>query len=235
MQISIIYEDQDILVVSKPAGLQVHAALHNDAKQKTLVDWLKENRSEVLGVGDDPKLRPGIVHRLDKDTSGVLVVAKNQPAFEFLKKQFQEKVLKKTYLALVHGMVKNDTGIINRPIGASRSDFRKRSSFGNLRGKVREAVTEYKVVQRLGEFTLLECYPKTGRTHQIRVHLKFLGHPVAGDKLYGGKKTISPEGLTRQFLHAKSLQITLPSGGKAVFEADLPEDLANVLKLLQKG
>ncbi len=234
MQITSIYEDEDVLVLNKPAGLQVHPAPNGDTTQKTLVDWIKENRPEILGVGDDPLLRPGIVHRLDKDTSGVLVVAKNQSTFEFLKKQFQEKVLQKTYMALVYGNIKNNEGIINRPIGKSRSDFRKRSSFDNLRGKIREAITEYKVLQRFKDFTFIECYPKTGRTHQIRVHMKFIGHPIVGDILYGGRKKIPPEGLARQFLHANSIEITLPNGTKALFEADLPADLEGVLKTLQK-
>ena len=235
MNIPIIYEDQDVLVLNKPAGLQVHSAPHDDAMQKTVVDWLKENRLEVLNVGDEPTLRPGIVHRLDKNTSGVLVVAKNQETFIFLKKQFQEKSLQKTYLALVYGNVKNNEGVIDQPIGVSRADFRKHSSLGSLRGKIREAVTEYKVLERYEGFTLLECYPKTGRTHQLRVHLKFIGHSVAGDALYGGRKQIPPNGLTRQFLHAKSLGITLPNGVKSLFVADLPEDLEKVLCFLQKA
>ncbi|MDP3051927.1 MAG: RNA pseudouridine synthase [bacterium] len=195
-------------------------------------------------MGDD-KTRPGIVHRLDKDTSGVLIVAKNQPTFEFLKKQFAERKIKKTYIALVVGELKNKTGVINLPIGRSKTPLRRLAS-EKARGKLREAVTEYKMLEFFdigcqksptsdagnGKFTLIEVYPKTGRTHQIRAHFKAIGHPLACDKLYS-KKPACPFGLSRQFLHAYSLELILPGGSRNRFEADLPDDLKHVLMELR--
>jgi len=240
MNINVIYEDDDIVAINKPSGLLVHPVLESsrgDTVQSspTLVNWLLEKYPEIKLVGDDPSIRPGIVHRLDKDTSGVLVAAKNQKSFDFLKSQFQNRQVVKKYIALVHGKVKNKEGVINFPIGASKHDFRKKSSIGKLRGKIREAVTEYKVIEEFPDYTILEISPQTGRTHQIRVHLKSIGHPIAGDKLYGQKKETNHLNLERQFLHAKSIDIMLPSGGKIRLEADLPDDLKEALLKLQKA
>lgn len=230
--VKIIYEDDDILAVNKPAGLLVHCA--ENSKEPTLVDWLVKNYSKIKNVGGDQS-RPGIVHRLDKDTSGVLLAAKNQKAFEYLKQQWQERIIKKKYLALVHGIVKNDKGLIELPIAKSKKDFRKKAVHGKLAGKIREAVTEYKVIKRFPGHTLVEVSPKTGRTHQIRVHLKAIGHPIVCDKLYGFKKQVCPFGLGRHFLHASSLEFNLPSGGRIKLEADLPDDLQATLTKLEKG
>ncbi len=229
MDIKIIYEDDDILAVNKPAGLLVHGA--ENSKETTLVDWLIKNYPEIKNIGEDP-MRPGIVHRLDKDTSGVLLVAKKQKAFEYLKSQFQNRKIKKKYLALVHGIVKNDKGLIELPIAKSKKDFRKKAVRGKITGKIRDAITEYKVIKRFPGYTLIEAFPKTGRTHQIRVHLKALNHPIVCDKLYGFKKQICPFDLGRQFLHASSLEFNLSSGGRIKLEADLPDDLQNVLNML---
>ena len=228
--IPVIYEDENILAVNKPAGFLVHGL-------NSLVDWLVENYPEIKGVGDPSTgsgqdLRPGIVHRLDKDTSGVLLVAKNQKSFEYLKSQFQDRKIKKKYIALVDGKLKAESGIIDLPIAKSKSDFRKKTSIGKMVGKEREAITEYKVIKKFNDYTLIEAYPKTGRTHQIRVHLKAIGHPVVCDKLYGPKKQICPFGLTRQFLHANTLELSLLDGSRIKLEADLPRDLQNALDML---
>lgn len=225
VSISIIYEDDDILAVNKPAGIVVHGDSPN------LVDLFVKNYPQIKNVGEDPE-RPGIVHRLDKDTSGILLVAKNQKAFEYLKEQFQNKKIKKRYIALVEGVVKKDKGIIDLAIGKSKKDFRKKLAGGKMIGKTREAITEYKVLERFNNFTLVEVFPKTGRTHQIRVHLKAIGHPVVCDKLYGPKTGACLFGLDRHFLHASSLEFKLPSGSVIKLEADLPEDLKNFLDML---
>jgi 23S rRNA pseudouridine1911/1915/1917 synthase len=214
----IIYEDENILAVNKPAGFLVHPAREGISKPPTLVDRLIKNYPEIKNVGED-QMRPGIVHRLDKDTSGILIIAKNQSAFEFLKKQFQERKIKKTYIALVKGRVKNKKGIIDSPV--------KRYA------KTRDALTEYKVLKRFQNYTLLEVLPKTGRTHQIRIHLKTIKHPVVCDKLYT-KKPDCPFDLKRHFLHALSLELTLPNGSRIKLEAGLPEDLQLILNLLQE-
>ncbi len=233
MNIPIIYEDNDLLAINKPAGIVVHG------DSPSVVDWILQNYPQIKNVGEEPELRPGIVHRLDKDTSGVLLIAKNQKTFEYLKLQFQNRKIKKKYIALVCGKLRVESGIINLPIGKSKKDFRKkacldarRAVHGKLAGKIREAVTEYKVLKRFLGHTLVEVSPKTGRTHQIRVHLKAIGHPVVCDKLYGPKKLECPFGLTRQFLHASSLEFNLSSGARIKIEADLPEDLQNVLNML---
>ena len=250
MKLSIIYQDNDIVVVNKPAGMAVHKGVAE--KGETLADWLIEKFPEIKQVGDEPELRPGIVHRLDKDTSGVLVAARNQKSFEFLKNQFQKREVVKKYLALVEGELKNNlptgqagNGVIDLPIGRSRSDFRKKLVSDNAKGVSREAITEYKVLERFGSvrhsmsntgrpYTLVEAYPKTGRTHQIRVHFKAIGHPVVCDHLYGGKRMTCPFGLARHFLHANFLEFVSPSGARLKLEADLPEDLEKVLAGLRK-
>ena len=244
LNLSIIYQDDDVVAVNKPAGIAVHKGVAE--KGETLADWLAEKFPEMKKVGDEPKLRPGIVHRLDKDTSGVLVAARNQKAFEFLKKQFQNRKVVKKYLALVEGNLKTDKGAIDLPIGRSQSDFRKKLAFSVAKGELREAVTEYKVLERFNvghsvfntnktdSYTLVEAYPKTGRTHQIRVHFKAIGHPIVCDSLYGGKRMTCPFGLKRHFLHSNFLEFDSPSGARLKLEAGLPEDLSEVLEGLRK-
>src|SRR3989338_9096930 len=232
MNLSIIYQDNDIVVVNKPAGISVHKGITE--KGETLADWLVEKFPEMKKVGDEPEFRPGIVHRLDKDTSGVLVVARNQKSFEFLKNQFQKREVVKKYLALVEGFLKNNNSVIALPIGRSASDFRKKLASDSAKGELREAVTEYKVLERFPNHALVEAYPKTGRTHQIRVHFKAIGHPIVCDSLYGGKRMTCPFGLARHFLHANFLEFVSPSGARLKLEADLPEDLEKVLTRLRK-
>jgi 23S rRNA pseudouridine1911/1915/1917 synthase len=247
----ILYEDKDVIAINKPAGLQVHA--DGRTKEKTLADFILEEYPEMKEVGEPMTLqngeiiyRPGIVHRLDKETSGVLVIAKNQPAFEFLKNQFQEREIKKTYQTIVWGHVKDDRGRVEKAIGRSPNDFRRWSAGRGARGEMREAVTEYKVLKRfragkrsdlensersdLGEaFTLVEVRPQTGRTHQIRVHFKYLNHPVVCDKLYAPNNACPVLGLGRLALHAEALEFELPSGKRLKVEAPLPADFKGAL------
>ncbi len=253
--IKILYEDENVLVLDKPAGLMVHG--DGKASEPTLADWLVEKYPIIKDVGeplriphdelnsqseirDESILRPGIVHRLDKDTSGVMIVAKNQNAYEFLKKQFQGRTIEKVYRALVYGNVKDDSGEIMLPIGKSRSDPRLWSASKNARGTLRDARTIFKVLKRFGEVTYIEVYPKTGRTHQIRVHMKAIFHPVVGDPLYApGKPTVSgisrQARLHRQALHALSLELVLPSGERKKFEAPLPDDFQSALEYLESS
>ena len=234
----IIYEDKDILAINKPAGVVVHVDKHHESG--TIVDEVLAKYPEMKSVGED-LTRPGIVHRLDKDTSGIILIAKNQSAFEFLKKQFQERKIEKFYRVLVVGEVKDRKGIIDLPIGRSFVNPTKRVARGKMRGKIREARTEYRVLNKFEGFTYLEASPKTGRTHQIRSHFAALDHPVVCDKLYAGKRFICPAGLGRHFLHAFSIEFCLPSealakeGRRIKLEAELPEDLRQVLQELGKG
>lgn len=229
----VIYEGRNFLVLNKPAGLLVHkvpSSKFQVSNEKTLADWLLKNYPEVGKVGDNPAERPGIVHRLDKNTSGIVLIARNQKTFEYFKNLFQNHKIRKTYLALAIGEIKNKSGIIDKPLGI-KSGTTKRSVYSSKMAK--QAVTEYKVVRYLKikdrDFTLLEVMPKTGRTHQIRAHLAYLGHPVAGDELYGGKKA-KLEGLNRQFLHAQSMEFTAPDNGRLKFEAEPPDDLWSFLQ-----
>ncbi len=233
--LDIVYEDKDVVVLNKQAGISVHPSINEP--RGTLANALIAKYPEIKNVGDDP-IRPGIVHRLDKDTSGLLVVAKNQAAFEFLKKEWQEGKVVKKYLALVWGHPKEKGEIVSE-LARSSKDFRKRmvvrpekqkNKAEEIKGKL--AITEYKVIKKFKDFSLVEVYPKTGRMHQIRVHFASLGHSVAGDKIYGKNKK-NPEGLTRQFLHAFYLNFSLSNGKKLALEADLPEDLATVLTRLE--
>lgn len=228
MEIPIIYEDDRIVVVNKPAGLVVHA--DGRTKEATLADWVAEHYPAARDVGEPLVLasgeevaRPGIVHRLDRETSGVLVIAKDQESFQFLKEQFQERSTEKTYRVFLYGEMKDRRGEIDLPIGKSKSDFRRWLASDNARGTLREAHTEYQVLAHGHGASYAEAYPKTGRTHQIRVHFKAVGHPVIGDTLYAPKKE-ALLGFTRMALHAWRLSIALPGGGRATFEAPLPED-----------
>ena len=239
--LKVLYEDKDILVINKEAGISVHGDGRNDVK--TLADQILKEYPKMKNVGEPMEVvvakekivisRPGIVHRLDKDTSGVLVLAKNQKAYEFLKKQFQNREVKKVYNTLVCGNMKNDNGIIDAGIGRSPSDPRKRIASRGKTGKIRDAVTEYKVLKRISvpaQFTWLEVRPKTGRTHQIRVHMKFLNHSVVGDALYGPKGAIAPFGLSRLALHASSIEFKNLAGKAIKVEAPLPKDMKPILK-----
>lgn len=227
-ELKIIYEDDDLLALDKPAGIVVHHdATHTGG---TVVDWLLMNRPEVKEVGDPE--RPGIVHRLDKDTSGVLLVAKNQNTFLYIKNLFQTGGINKKYQTLVVGVIQNNDGIIDEPIARSTKNFQKRV-VGGGQGRSRDALTHYRVLERLPEYTLVEASPKTGRTHQIRSHLAHIGYPVACDKLYGGKRYMCPAGLDRQFLHAHSLAFEASSGKKLELVSPLPKDLEGALGVLR--
>lgn len=238
----LIYQDDAVIAVNKPAGIPMHPDRFH--KGDTLADFLIQHFPEVKNVGDESALpyqgyRAGIVHRLDKDTSGVMVIARTQDAFDFLKRQFQERKIEKEYIVLVVGKVKSNEGVIELPIGRSKNDPTKRIAKGVMRGKIREARTEYKVKEYFisggKEYTLLFAFPKTGRTHQIRAHFKAIDHPVVCDKLYAGKRYVCPFGLSRQFLHAFALELGLPSGSRMRFEAELPEDLMMVLEGLREN
>ncbi len=243
MDLKIIYEDKNFLAVNKPAGVLVHSIKDSrfkiqDSKEETLVDWLLNKYPEIKNVGDDPKTRPGIVHRLDKDTSGVILIARNQKYFEYLKELFspygrQGKQIKKTYLALVWGEVKPKTGKIAKPISLKPGGVKRTVWKGKME---KEAITEYKVIKSIKYkvssikeevFSLVKVIPKTGRTHQIRIHLASIGHPIVGDSLYGSKT--NPFNLERQFLHAESLEFPIEEGRMIKIEAELPENLQNVL------
>ncbi|MDP3794543.1 MAG: RluA family pseudouridine synthase [bacterium] len=234
----ILYEDDAIIVLDKPAGLLVHAL--ERGIERTLVDWVLGRWPEVRRVGASA-LRPGIVHRLDKDTSGLIVIAKTNESFQALKQAFQLRVVEKRYLALVSGVMSAREGVVDLPIGHGQHAASKRTvrRLGRgVRGE-REALTRWKVNEEFaaaGErYTLVEVTPKTGRTHQIRVHLAAIGHPVAGDRLYGFRRAKPVPGLTRQFLHAAYLSFALPDGKRFAFESELPEDLKAVLGALRAG
>lgn len=250
-RIEILYEDADVLVVNKPAGLVVHS--DGRTIEPTVVDWILKHRPEIKGVGDEikdlrfkikgkdtetdnvnPKSnnsveRSGIVHRLDRETSGALLIAKNQIAFARLKKQFQRQEVRKEYHAFVYGRMKHDEGVIDRPIARSRAHPVLWSATRGRRGEEREAVTEYRVLKRGENHSFLELSPRTGRTHQIRVHLKAINYPIVCDKLYAPKKECVL-GFRRLALHSRSLSFTLPSSKPITVEAPYPKDFENAIK-----
>ncbi len=262
MEPKIIYEDEFILGLDKPSGLMVHS--NGRSKERTLVDWIVKNYPEISEVGEEQILqtgekikRPGIVHRLDRETSGAILVAKTKEAHQFLKEQFQNRKVEKIYNAVVWGEFVEDkmSGTIDKAIGRSASDFRKWSAEFGAKGELREAVTEYRVLAQGGitpnpsprfakaspgeyikrgaeqensKFSYLEIKPKTGRTHQIRVHMKAVGHPVVCDKLYGrGRVCDGSEeclGFLRLALHALSISLELPNGQFIKIESELPDE-----------
>jgi 23S rRNA pseudouridine1911/1915/1917 synthase len=243
--IKILYEDDNVMAVNKPAGLMVHP--DGRAKGPFLTDWIMRKYPQTLNVGEPARTlngeniaRPGIVHRLDRETSGVLLVAKTQKGFECLKKQFQARTVKKKYLALVWGELEEEFGTIKRPIGRSLSDFRKWSAQRGARGELREAETYWTKVAnvkinppaggqngKLGQFSLIEVEPKTGRTHQIRVHFAAIQHPIVGDLLYAPKR---PQALDfkRTALHSKSIEFENCEGKNIKVEAPLPDDFQKI-------
>ncbi|MDP3956367.1 MAG: RluA family pseudouridine synthase [bacterium] len=268
-QPKIIYEDKNFLAVNKPAGLLVHAARHNADKLRrksapahhsfseggsslhksasehesaTLVDWLLRVRPEIAHVGDDPQVRPGIVHRLDRDTSGIMLVPKTQAYFEYLKSLFQKHEVKKQYLAVVWGRVKEKNGVIDRPIGIISGSLRRSVHSKKMQ---KTAITEYTLKRHFmlagKEVTLLEVRPLTGRTHQIRIHLSSIGHPIVGDRLYGKinlRLTTPTQGrgsdrnvgaddlqrIPRQMLHAETIEFALRPGQMIKLSAEVPAD-----------
>lgn len=243
--ISILYEDDEVLAINKPAGLVVHS--DGRTKEPTLADFLLERNPDIRGVGETIELTKGgviekwgIVHRIDRDTSGVILVAKTQASFLNLKSQFQARTIKKSYRAIAHGFFKEPAGTIDKPIGRSTSDFRKWSAEYGARGDLREAVTNYRVLGR-GQalesadsdaegikLSYLEVSPRTGRTHQIRVHLKAVGHPILCDKLYAPKSPCVL-GFGRTALHAFSVVFKGLDGVEHKVEATLPEDFSHAI------
>lgn len=222
IKLDILYEDPDIIVINKPYGMVVHPACGNYLH--TLVNALLFHCGDLSGIGG--VIRPGIVHRLDKGTSGAIVVAKNDFAHSNLSRQFKDRKVKKKYIALVKGEVKGDKGIINENIGRHPVD-RKKMTAGKSQ-KTREAVTKYKIMKRFKEHTLLEVEPKTGRTHQIRVHLSHIGYPIYGDPVYGKGQESG-----RMFLHAETLGFNHPTKNVFMeFLAPMPEDLKKILEEL---
>ncbi len=231
--VSILYKDGDLLVINKPAGLLVHP--DGKSTEETLCDWIIAHDPDIKGVGESLTTskgevidRPGIVHRIDRETSGVLVIARNQKSFLFLKKQFQEHSVRKTYNAFVYGKLKNKTGTINLPIGRSKGDFRQYTSPAKARGIMREAVTHYIYKGGNEDFSFVELSPKTGRTHQLRVHMKSLGNSIVCDRLYA-KQLPCALGFNRVALHARGLGFEDMKGERVLVEAPVPQDFESAL------
>jgi 23S rRNA pseudouridine1911/1915/1917 synthase len=259
MNIKILFEDKNVLVIDKPAGIMVHS--DGKSKEKTIADWILSNYPSIKNVGEpfvvereggekEKILRPGIVHRLDKETSGALLIAKNQKTFEVLKKQFQNHKVKKVYRAFVYGSVSDPKaslltgkrGVINVPIGRSQRDISTYTAGRGAREPVRDAVTEYIILNKFTDtddeikkkevshqYTYVEAYPKTGRTHQIRVHMRYINHPIVSDPLYRGEKDLAL-GMKRLALHSYSITFYLPGGELKTVESPLPADFKKVIK-----
>lgn len=232
MEPKIIYEDNELLVLDKPPGWVVNEST-TSIGQKVLQEWLKQLD---YPISSSEEYRCGIVHRLDKETSGILLVAKTVKVYIALQKQFKDRLVEKTYICLVHGILEPEKGIIQTPLG--RLPWR-RDRFGIL-PKGRESITEYRAVGSYGnmeKYTLVYVYPKTGRTHQIRVHMKYIGHPIVSDEFYAGRKTSRKDRLwcPRLFLHAQAIKFRHPQTKKMLsFKLDLPEDLELSLSSLGK-
>lgn len=226
--VTILLETPDFAIIHKPAHLLTHKT--EVSTEYTLTDWITKYYPETAAVGDHPDTRPGIIHRLDKETSGLLVIARTQKFFKYFKRLLQEKKVKKTYLALVHGVVK-ERQTIDAPIGLI-SGTTRHSTRGKNRKMIKDAITEIEPAEIYKEHTLIKAYPRTGRTHQIRVHLASIGRPIVGDKIYGGKK--DNLGLDRHFLHASALEFSTPDGNAIHLESELPQELQAVLDKLQE-
>lgn len=223
MRIPVLFEHDEFLVINKPSGMVVHPFDHS--QEETLVDVLHEYCPALFTIEHSITLQDGrtialggIVHKLDRETSGVMVVAKTQPAYDELKKQFTEHTINKTYLAHVEGNVQKDLFVIDAPLGRNKKDYKQTVNPAHPRGELREAVTEVRVFKRMLDTTLVQLQPKTGRTHQLRAHMASIGHPIIGDRAYGSM-IISP----RILLHAQMLAFSL-AGKEYRFEANIPED-----------
>lgn len=258
MKLKILFEDKNVLVIDKPAGIAVHADARTTDKDITMADLILAYDKSLAKVGEPMTIeykgeeikikRPGIVHRLDRETSGVLLVARNQKTFLFLKEQFQNHTIEKKYRAFVYGHVSDPKaslatgkrGIIDVPIGRSPIDIRMWTAGRGARPPLREAVTGYVVLNRFSDssvkglnqdnkFSYIEAYPKTGRTHQIRVHMRYINHPVVSDPLYRGNQDLAL-GMKRLALHSYSITFRLPNGEKKTVESPLPTDFKKVIK-----
>lgn len=252
----ILLETNEYLVINKPAGLSVHG--DGKVSVPTVADWILETYPELKSIGESMELsgiqvfRPGIVHRLDKDTTGCLLIAKTQEVFDHFKKQFQEHTMQKTYHCFVYGAIKADSGVIDEPIGRSRGDVRRWTTGGSARGTIRDALTEYTVLSRLGvedgkgstevgAYSFVECRPKTGRTHQIRVHMKSINYPIVSDMLYAEKRIERTNGyfeanlgFERLALHAQKIIFSDLSGKKIEVTAPYPTDFEHALAIVAK-
>jgi len=232
-KIDVVFENGDVLVVNKPPHVVVFS--EKEAKAKSLLSLLLKKYPQLKKVGMPP--RYGLVHRLDKETSGILLIAKNEKALHFLQKQFKKGEVLKKYIALVVGQTREDEYKIESLIGRSLKNKTKQKvylPFGPRAAGKRVAITHYRVIKRFPDYTLLEVTPKTGRKHQIRVHLSYANHPIAGDKKYGFRNQPCPSGLKRHFLHAYFLKIKLPNKKVRVFKSKLPEDLKETIKKLKE-
>ena len=225
--LDIIYEDEDVIVINKARGMVVHPAAGNYSG--TLVNALLYHCKNLSGING--VIRPGIVHRLDKDTSGIMICAKNDAAHLSLSQQIQAKTARRTYLAVVRGNIKTDSGTIETLIARDKNDRKKMAV---VKENGREAITDYEVVERFGKYTLVRCKLRTGRTHQIRVHMEYLGYPLVGDPKYSPMKT--PFAIKGQALHSQTLEFTHPRTGERMhFEAPLPEDMHKIITRLHLG
>ena len=247
--IPVLYEDESCIFINKPAGISVHG--DGKSGEHTLADWILINHPTLAAVGEPMMMRigkeditvpkPGIVHRLDKDTSGVMLLAKTHAAYEFFKQQFQEREIKKTYHCFVYGWPKEDTVHIALAIGRDSGNIRKWTVEKAARGMMREAVTDISVLKRFGNrayegkgsteegtYSFVEARPRTGRTHPIRVHLRSINHPIVADSLYAPKRDVAL-GFTRQALHARELTLALPSGKTVTVQAPYPPDFEAAL------
>ena len=240
---TILYEDKEVLVINKPAGLVVHGdglpAQAGKTKERNLVTWILEKYPELKEVGEPSRtttgeviFRPGIVHRLDRDTSGVMIIAKTEESFKNLKEQFQQHEIKKIYHAFVYGEIKDKHGVIDRPIGRSNKDFRMYSAQRGSRGERRDAVTEYNVLNNVKGYAFVEVLPKTGRTHQIRVHFKAISHSLVADPLYAST-TENDLGFERLALHSYEVTYKDIDGTHHTIKAPYPDDFIEAIKLLQ--
>lgn len=246
LQPEVVFEDDEILIINKLAGLVVHS--DGRTEEYTLADWLVENYPDMEAVGEpwstqikggDTLIipRPGIVHRLDRETSGIMVIAKTQESYESLKEQFKERQVQKEYRVILNGTFKDEVekGTIDKPIGKSPSDFRKWSAQPGSRGALRDAVTDYVILTRTGigndGYAYISARPKTGRTHQIRVHFKAIHHSVLGDRLYGANK-VANIGIKvpRTMLHAHSIKFKNLKGEEVEFVAEVPQDFGKILE-----
>lgn len=223
----VLFDEKDYLIIEKPAGLLVHATARNE--NYTLVDWLLKNFPQLRKVGEDP-LRPAIVHRLDKDVSGLMIIPKSQTAFDYFKSQFKLRKIKKTYTTLVHDVVENQQGLIDFSIARSKEG--KYVARPKDDPESRSAETEFFVKKRYLHFTLLELHPLTGRTNQLRVHMAAYGHPMVGDNLYATRKKVKPMEISQVFLHATGLTFYDPEGVKRTYQSPLPKELKTIIDKL---